>query len=111
MPNLAAQMGASQLAEWVADLPPRKETTEMFHRGVEPFIRQDRQAAWEWMSGLEDGTWRDRAFAEYSQQALNRFNDPAASRKALDQVQDPAFKASAEGWRKDWEQRTGWTPP
>lgn len=105
--NLARNVDPRELADWVSRLPSREETAEMFHRGVEPFIQKDRDAAWEWMSGLNPGPWRDRAFAEYSQQALNRWNDPQASRTALDQIEDPAFKATAEKWRHDWEERTG----
>ncbi len=40
MPNLAAPMGASKLAAWVADLPAREETTEMFRRFMGTFIRR-----------------------------------------------------------------------
>ena len=105
--ELAKLTPPEALAEWVADLPPRAETAEMFHRGVEPFIQKDPEAAWEWISGLEDGYWRDRAFAEYSQQSLNRFKDPAKSREALDHIQDPTFKQTAESWRKSWARNHG----
>ncbi len=97
------------MAEWAVNLPQRAETAEMFHRGVEPFIQQDRAGAWDWISQLETGIWRDRAYAEYSQQSLRRFNDPDQSRQALDQIEDPNFKQTAEKWRKDWEREKGWT--
>lgn len=108
--SLTRNMDPVELAHWVDTLPPRQETAEIFHRGVEPYIQQDREAAWEWMSHLEPGMWRDRAFAEYSQQALHGWRDPEASRAALDQIEDPEFKATAEQWRADWEQQTGGAP-
>lgn len=105
--QLADTVPAPDLAEWVYSLPQRSETVEMFHRGVEPFIQQEREAAWEWMSSLEAGMWRDRAFAEYSQQALHRWGDAEASRVALDQIEDAEFRATAEGWRQDWARQNG----
>ena len=107
--RLAAISDPAEMAEWAVNLPQRAETAEMFHRGVEPFIRQDRAGAWDWISQLETGIWRDRAYAEYSQQSLRRFNDPDQSRQALDQIEDPNFKQTAEKWRKDWEREKGWT--
>lgn len=100
-----------ELAAWVSGLPARPETKEMFHRGVAPLIQADREAALEWIAGLEEPEWRDRGFAEYSQQSLNHFRDPAASRAALDRIADPDFRREAESWRASWERRTGWTGP
>jgi hypothetical protein len=97
------------MADWATTLPHRPETTQIFHRGVGAHLRQDMQGAREWIAGIASREWRDRAYAEYSQQALSAKKDPAASRWALDQIQDPAFKATAEGWRRGWEQRN--TPP
>lgn len=105
---LANTDGPQEVAEWVCSLPPHPQTTEIFHRGVEPFIRKDRGAAIGWIASIDDPVWRDRGYAEYSQQCLRRFNDPDASRQALDQIADPAFKLTAESWRKSWERETGW---
>lgn len=105
--EMANLMPSQELAEWVESLPARAETTEMFHRGVEPFIREDPAAAWEWISGMEDGLWRDRAFAEYSQQSLHQWKDLAKSREALDQIADPEFRAVAEQWRANWARNNG----
>jgi len=105
--EMARLMPSQELAEWVESLPARAETTEMFHRGVEPFIREDPAAAWEWISGMEDGLWRDRAFAEYSQQSLHQWKDLAKSREALDQIADPEFRAVAEQWRANWARNNG----
>jgi hypothetical protein len=97
---------ARQIADWVTTIPYRKETTQMFHRGVETYLRDNMEASKEWIASIPSTDWRDRAYAEYSQQALNVKKDPAASRWALDHIQDPAFKTEAEGWRKNWEKRT-----
>lgn len=105
--DMARLMPSQELAEWVESLPARAETTEMFHRGVEPYIREDPAAAWEWISGMEDGLWRDRAFAEYSQQSLHQWKDLAKSREALDQIADPEFRAVAEQWRANWARNNG----
>lgn len=105
---LANTDGPQAVAEWVSSLPARPETTEIFHRGVEPFIRKDRAAAIEWIASIQDPVWRDRGYAEYSQQCLRRFKDPAASREALDQIANPAFKTTAESWRNAWVKETGW---
>lgn len=77
----------------------------MFHRGVETYLRNNMDASKEWIAAIPSQEWRDRAYAEYSQQALNAKKDPAASRWALDQIRDAEFKALAETWRKNWEGR------
>lgn len=105
--EMASLMPSRELAEWVVTLPARDETTSMFHRGVEPFIREDPAAAWEWISALEEGPWRDRAFAEYSQQSLHQRKDLSKSREALDQIGDPEFRKIAEQWRKTWALNNG----
>ncbi len=105
--ELARLAPPEEVAAWAAALPPRAETAEMFHRGVEPFIQKDPAAAWEWISGLEDGYWRDRGFAEFSQQSLHRSKDTGKSREALDRIEDPAFKQTAETWRKNWARNNG----
>lgn len=105
--EMARLMPSQELAEWVESLPARAETTSMFHRGVEPFIREDPAAAWDWISGMDDGLWRDRAFAEYSQQSLHQWKDLAKSREALDQIADPEFRAVAEQWRANWARNNG----
>ncbi len=102
------EAGAATIAEWAATMPVRPETTEVFHRSVDTFVRNDTPEAREWMASLPPGVWRDRAYAEFSQQSLNGRNDPAASQWALDQIGNPAFKNEATGWRRGWEQRTGW---
>lgn len=95
------------LAQWAASLPPREETTEMFHRGVEPYIRNDREASWTWIQQMEDGYWRDHALAEYSQVNLHVFNDPEKSAAAIGQIRDPAFLETVRGWRVQWEKQKG----
>jgi hypothetical protein len=96
-----------EMAEWAAALPPREETTEMFHRGVEPYIRKDREAAWNWIQQMDAGYWRDRALAEYSQVNLHVFNDPEKSSAAIGQITDPAFRDTVKGWRSGWEKQKG----
>jgi hypothetical protein len=105
---LANMIEPAELAEWSANLPERKETSELFHRGIETYIQKDPTSAWAWIGEFEDGMWRDHAYAEYSQQCLRRFKDPAKSREALDQIQDPEFKKTAESWRSSWAKETGW---
>lgn len=96
-----------ELAHWAAALPPREETTEMFHRGVEPYIRKDREVAWNWIQQMDAGYWRDRALGEYSQVNLHVFNDPEKSSTAIDQIKDPAFREEVKGWRSGWEKQKG----
>ena len=102
--------GAATAADWATTLPVRKETTELFHRSVEIYLRENMRASRTWIAGISTPGWRDRAYAEYSQQALNAHKDPAASRWALDQIGDNTFKSEAERWRSNWEKRTGWKP-
>ena len=105
-----ARGGDSQeVAEWATTLPVRKETTELFHRSIEPFLTENWGSAIDWLAELPTGTWRDRAYAEYSQVALNLHQNSRVSRWALNQINDPDFKDEAEGWRSQWEKRTGWT--
>jgi hypothetical protein len=94
-----------EMAEWAVNLPPREETSEMFHRGVEPYIRKDPQEAWNWIQGMEAGYWRDHALAEYSQINLHVFNDPEKSAAAIAQIRDPAFLETVKGWRASWEKQ------
>lgn len=106
--GIARNGGAEAVADWALTMPVRKETTELFHRSVEMYLRDNMDDARDWMTAIPPGVWRDRAFAEYSQQALNAHKDPAASRWALDQIADPAFKNEATSWRSQWEKRSGW---
>lgn len=103
---IARHTDPREIADWVTSLPPEPSLYQVIHRGVEPFFQKDMQGAREWIASIEEPMWRDRAYGEYSQQALNGRKDPAASRWALDRIQDPEFRARAEGWRRDWEKRT-----
>ncbi len=67
--QLARSGDAVTVAEWAVTLPVRAETIELFHRSVETYFREDRNGAREWIESLPPGTWRDRALAEYSQEA------------------------------------------
>ncbi len=93
------------LANWAQSLPPRRETAELFHRGVEPYIRKDPDAAWQWIDGLDNSFWRDRALAEYSQVNLHVFNDPEKSTAAIEQISDAVYREMVKGWRADWERQ------
>lgn len=98
----ARGMTPQERAAWAVTLPEREETTELFHRGVDSYIAENMQEAWDWMEDFPAGRWRDRAFSEYSQQALQKHQDYEASRRALDQIADPGFKTTAESWRPGW---------
>lgn len=106
--HIARNGAAQEVADWATTLPVRKETIELFHRSVDRYLNQNMEGAREWLAGIPPGVWRDRAYAEYSQQALNSHNNPEASRWALDQIGDTSFKREAESWRSQWEKRTGW---
>jgi hypothetical protein len=106
--RLSRNGGAAAVADWATTLPVRKETSELFYRSVETYLRENMDTSRTWIAGIPTPGWRDRAYAEYSQQALNAHNDAAASRWALDQIGDSAFKGEAESWRSQWEKRTGW---
>lgn len=88
-----------EVAAWAANLPEREELTGLFHRGVDDYIRDNMDSAWDWIQEFPPGRWRDRAFAEYSQQALHIHGDNEASRRALDAIADPDFQREAESWR------------
>lgn len=105
MRNMREKADPVVLAEWAMTLPHRQETNEMFHRGVEPRIRKSPEEAWGWIQGMEDGYWKDRALAEYSQINLHVFNSPEKSAEALAQIRDPEFLKIAQAWRKGWEAR------
>ncbi|WP_035605655.1 hypothetical protein [Haloferula sp. BvORR071] len=106
--QLARDGAAKEVADWATSLPVRKETTELFHRSVDHYLNTNMDGAREWLASIPPGVWHDRAYAEYSQQALNAHNNPDASRWALDQIGDASFKREAESWRSQWEKRTGW---
>ncbi len=102
-----AKMEPEELAAWAVELPQREETKQLFHRGVERYIQKDRDAAWEWIGDFDEGMWRDRAYAEFSQQSLNHFDDAARSEEALNMITDPKLKKLAWSWRRGWENKTG----
>jgi hypothetical protein len=107
--KIARSGAAREVADWAMTLPVRRETTELFHRSVEIFLAGNLEAAHRWLDALPDGVWRDRAYAEFSQAALNVHNNSRASRWALNRIGDKDFKNEAEDWRSQWEKRTGWT--
>ncbi|GAA5123674.1 hypothetical protein JIN84_11680 [Luteolibacter yonseiensis] len=94
-----------ELAGWAATLPPREETSGMFHSGVEPYIRKAPEEAWRWIQEMEDGYWRDHALGEYSKVNLEVFNDPEKSATAIAQIQDPAYLETVKSWRASWEEK------
>lgn len=106
--KFARNGGARELAEWATTLPVRKETTELFHRSVETYFSENLESSRAWLVGIPQGVWRDRALAEFSQVALNVHHNSRASRWALAQIGDGDFKHEAEGWRSQWEKKTGW---
>lgn len=103
--SMASVTDPQALAEWSYTLPPRKETTEMFHRGVETYMRKSPEQAWQWVQDLPSGYWKDRALAEFSQQSLHHHKNPEWSRNAIDQIADPSYRQIVEGWRSDWESK------
>lgn len=107
MRRLCQDGQSDEVADWAAGMPFRKETSELFHRCVETYLRENMADSREWIAGIETPEWRDRAYAEYSQQALNAHGDPEASRWALNQIKDLGFKSEAESWRASWERRNG----
>jgi hypothetical protein len=106
--KFARNGGARDVAEWASTLPVREETTELFHRSVEPYFSESLEDSRTWLVDIPPGVWRDRALAEFSQVALNVHRNSRASRWALEQIGDDDFKQEAEGWRSQWEKRTGW---
>lgn len=106
--DIARQSDSKAVADWANELPVRAETTELYHRSVEFYLRDHMEDSREWIASLPAGEWRDRAYAEYSQQALNSHNDSDASRWALERIGNKTFQAEAKGWRTQWETRTGW---
>lgn len=107
--KIARSGAARQVADWAMTLPVRQETIGLFHRSVETFLAKNPESSQRWLDGLPDGVWRDRAYAEFSQVALSVHNNSRASRWALNRIGDKDFKNEAEGWRSQWEKRTGWT--
>lgn len=97
-----------ELDAWAVNLPQCKETAKLFHRGVERYIQEEREAAWDWIAEFDDGMWRDRAYAEFSQQSLNHFNDPEKSEEALNMISDPKLQREAWSWRRGWENKSGY---
>lgn len=100
---------AREVADWAMTLPVRKETMELFKSSVEIFLADNLESSGRWLDAQLDGVWRDRAYAEFSQVALNVHNNSRASRWALNRIGDKDFKNEAEDWRSQWEKRTGWT--
>jgi hypothetical protein len=97
----------AKLAEWGTTLPERPDTVETYHKAIGRYIRDDLPRAKTWFEAMPEGSWhREHGLAEFSQQALWRKNDPAASQWALDSISNPAVKAEAKKWRQDWQEQT-----
>jgi hypothetical protein len=96
------------LAEWGLKLPERPETLDVFRRAVSGYIDRNYVDARDWILSIPKGDWRrERALAEYSQNALWAKKDPDGSQWAIDQIQDPKVKGTVINWRKEWTERTG----
>lgn len=96
----------AKIAAWAATLPVRKETEGLFDRGAERYLRDNPDTARDWIPQISQESWRDRAYARYSETALGNHNDPASSQWALDSISDPEVKAKATKWRQDWLKQT-----
>lgn len=105
--RLARNSDPAEVAAWAANLPQHDKARAVFQSGIKPYIQQQPEAAWTWLEEFETGLWRDRGFGELSQHALYRQGDPELSRRALEMIDEPAFKQEAEGWRSDWEEQQG----
>lgn len=96
------------LAEWGLKLPDRPETLDVFRRAVSGYIDKNYVDARDWILSIPEGDWRrERALAEYSQNALWAKKDPDGSQWAIDQIQDQKIKGTVINWRKEWTERTG----
>ena len=108
MANYARTAEPIKLAEWGLNLPERPETLDVYRRSVSGYIGQNYIEARDWILTIPEGDWRrERALAEYSQNALWAKNDPAGSQWAIDQIKDPRMKGTVINWRKEWTERTG----
>ncbi|WAC19130.1 hypothetical protein OVA24_18035 [Luteolibacter sp. SL250] len=96
------------LAEWGLRLPDRPETLDVFRRAVSGYIDKNYMEARDWIFSIPEGDWRrERALAEYSQNALWAKKDPEGSQWAIDRIKDPKIKGTVINWRKEWTERTG----
>lgn len=91
-----------EMASWAVTLPERYETLELFYRGVEGYIGDDLNRAWDWIEEFPPDLWRDRALAVYSQEALNRHRNYEESERALKAITNPKIEAAARSWRPKW---------
>lgn len=108
MANYAKSAEPIALAEWGLSLPDRPETLDVFRRSVSGYIDKNYAEARDWILSIPEGDWRrERALAEYSQNALWAKKDPDGSQWAIDQIQDPRVKGTVINWRKEWTERTG----
>ncbi|MEK7951549.1 hypothetical protein [Luteolibacter soli] len=100
----SAQQDPKAFAEWALTLPPRAETTDLYHHAVTSYLAEDPDAGREWLESLPAGDWhRERGFAELSQVYLQQHNDPEGSRRAIDSITDPLAKRNATTWLYDWQ--------
>lgn len=97
-----SELSAAERAAWATELPERKETYELFYRGVEGYIGENMDLAWDWIQEFPADHWRDRALAVYSQETLQKHKDYAASQRALNAMRNPSVRNAAEGWRPQW---------
>ena len=93
----------ADMAMWATALPVRKETEQLFDRGVEPYLRDYPDVSLEWISTIIQEAWRDRTYARYVDVVLTQHGKPEAARQALDKMQDGPLKDEAAGRLAEWE--------
>jgi hypothetical protein len=93
------------LANWALNLPQSEDAAKVVHRAVEPYLMADPQGARTWLESLPSSWAKDRALAEYSQHSVWRRGDSDTSWWAIEQISDPALKATVRNWRSTWKSR------
>ncbi|WP_265593999.1 hypothetical protein [Haloferula sp. BvORR071] len=106
------EMDPKEKAEWAMKLPERSETQRIFDGAVAGLLRDDPEAAKEWISGMDSDDWRKkRALLQFSRLALDSHHSMENFRWAYGQITDPATKKSAEGMLQVRGRELEWTDP
>ena len=93
---------AEQLS-WAAELPERQETEDLYRTAIRQYINGDPATARGWIEQMPAGWKRDNALAEYVNSSLNTRKDAAAAQWAMERIQSPGFRSTAEAMQAEWE--------
>lgn len=93
---------SKELAEWGQSLPERKETEDLYRCSMRGYIFHRPEEAKNMITAMPSGWKRDNALLEYINGSLNYRSNETEAVWAIGQIENPAFKSSAQNRHTQW---------